>query len=148
MRRAFTLVELLVTMAVVALLVALLLPALAGVRRASKNSGCLSNLHQIAVSVQVYAAQHKNVYPGDWLTEPAEPYGFDPGEAGRVSICPSDPAHGPVSYGLISPIGDLRCLTPAAECFGTSTVAVAYDQGPWHPHYNTGYLDGHAARFH
>ena len=46
-RRAFTLVELLVVIAVVAVLAARLLPALSRVIEASRGTACLSNLRQI-----------------------------------------------------------------------------------------------------
>jgi prepilin-type processing-associated H-X9-DG protein len=61
--RAFTLVELLVTCGVVAVLVALLLPALGAAREHAKTVQCLSNLRQIGQAIEGYAISNKGVLP-------------------------------------------------------------------------------------
>lgn len=58
----FTLVELLVVIAVIAVLAALLLPALSRAKMAAWRIQCVSNLHQIAVSLNVYVEDF-NKYP-------------------------------------------------------------------------------------
>ncbi|HEV8604844.1 MAG TPA: prepilin-type N-terminal cleavage/methylation domain-containing protein [Tepidisphaeraceae bacterium] len=60
---AFTLVELLVAIAIVAVLLAILLPALARIREAAQSAACLSNMRQLAVAVHLYAADHKDRLP-------------------------------------------------------------------------------------
>ncbi|MCW5777096.1 MAG: prepilin-type N-terminal cleavage/methylation domain-containing protein [Phycisphaeraceae bacterium] len=62
-RRGFTLVELLVVIAVVALLIGLLLPALAGAREAARGAVCLSNLRQMYLACRIYADEHDGVGP-------------------------------------------------------------------------------------
>jgi prepilin-type N-terminal cleavage/methylation domain-containing protein/prepilin-type processing-associated H-X9-DG protein len=61
--RAFTLVELLVVIGIIAILVALLLPALNRAREQAKSTQCLSNLRQLAQAVYVYAAQNHGSFP-------------------------------------------------------------------------------------
>lgn len=53
--RAFTLIELLVATLIIAVLVSILIPQLAGVRKAARSTKCLSNLRQLAVSMNTYA---------------------------------------------------------------------------------------------
>ena len=56
MKKEFTLVELLVVIAVIAVLVSMLLPALARVRARTSSTNCVSNLRQIGAAMQSYAA--------------------------------------------------------------------------------------------
>lgn len=58
MRRAFTLIEVLVVLGVVALLSGLLLPALAGARGSARATQCLSNLRQLAIAWTSYAGAY------------------------------------------------------------------------------------------
>jgi prepilin-type N-terminal cleavage/methylation domain-containing protein/prepilin-type processing-associated H-X9-DG protein len=63
-RRAFTLVELLVVIGIIALLVAILLPALAGARRAANTVTCAANLRTILQAMHLYASQNNGAIPG------------------------------------------------------------------------------------
>ncbi len=61
-RRAFTIVELLVTVGVIALLLALLIPGLGRVSASGRSVECMSNLKQMATAAQAYGLEY-NAYP-------------------------------------------------------------------------------------
>jgi type II secretory pathway pseudopilin PulG len=68
-RVAFTLVELLVVIGIIAVLVSLLLPALGKARESAQTLACLSNLRQIGLGFALYAQNNDECLPpGDWNT--------------------------------------------------------------------------------
>lgn len=106
--KAFTLIELLVVISIMAILVALLLPALRSAKEASKRIACAGNLRQIAVAQLVYTNDYNGFLPlgtgGAWdnargwrLEKVLSSYvGFDwPSDnskyIGGIFICPSSP---------------------------------------------------------
>jgi prepilin-type processing-associated H-X9-DG protein len=72
-RSAFTLVELLVVVGLIALLLALLLPVTSKARAAANSTACLSNLRQMAVGWSVYLGENKGRLPEYVQSTPLTP---------------------------------------------------------------------------
>ena len=112
-RPGFTLPELAVTVAIIALLISVLLPALSGARDAALRVGCLANLRQAGVLMHTYMdertdgvlpvfAADANEFPNEtrpaiglWqlLADRAGVAGPEPGRPlFETAVCPADPA--------------------------------------------------------
>ena len=76
---SFTLVELLVVIAVIAILAALLFPALGRAKEQARITQCLSNLRQIGIGLKLYVDEHDETFPA----HANMPYA-DPPPPGRV----------------------------------------------------------------
>jgi len=99
-RQAFTLVELLVVIGIIALLISILLPALSRAREAAKRAQCLSNLHQVGLGFQMYANANNGevpigckdgLYQRTWIAYQANASGgyiFDLGFLFTSKVCP------------------------------------------------------------
>lgn len=64
-RVGFTLIELMVTIGVIALLAALLIPAVQAARGAARRTQCLNNLRQYGIALQNYLTTHISFPPGN-----------------------------------------------------------------------------------
>ncbi|OXU16013.1 prepilin-type N-terminal cleavage/methylation domain-containing protein [Sedimentisphaera salicampi] len=104
MKKAFTLIELLVVISIIALLMAVLMPALSKAREAAKKTVCSNNVRQQCIGVNMYATENNYKVPtigedyagqGNWLwdlsfwttNQIAEYAGFTDNE---VFFCPSN----------------------------------------------------------
>lgn len=67
-RRAFTLVELLVVCAIIGVLIALILPAVQSAREAARRATCASHLSQLIIGIHQYEQAHL-LYPPGTLAE-------------------------------------------------------------------------------
>ncbi|MBN2209965.1 MAG: type II secretion system protein, partial [Sedimentisphaerales bacterium] len=112
----FTLIELLVVVSIIALLVSILLPALAEARRQGKLAVDQANLHQIGVSLNIYASENNSNYPrmadGNWLFDVSysiTDFIIATGGAKEIFYCPLE--------GVKNPDDDI--FWRAAECWST-----------------------------
>ena len=62
-RGAFTLVELLVVIGIIALLISILLPAMSKARESARRTACLSNLRQFNITLRLYANTYRDYVP-------------------------------------------------------------------------------------
>lgn len=113
---AFTLIELLVVIGIIGLLIAMLLPALSRAREQSKTVKCASQLRQLGVALNSYAANYKwqlpawsgwhvaggdgtgDDEPGDGWTEQLARYFTGP--TSQVYNCPNFPEEYRINYFL------------------------------------------------
>ncbi len=65
-KRAFTLVELLVVIGIIAVLISILLPALSRARQAALATQCLSNERQVGLMCMMYANENSQYLPPTW----------------------------------------------------------------------------------
>lgn len=142
-RKAFTLVELLVVMAVIAGLAALLFPALGGARERGRRTTCLNNIRQICLAISMYRADYNEAFPTDLnlLYKGAAP------EEGYVDtlktfVCPSSGNTTPATPGD----GDYTYTKPASNNPVSTTKIVEDEADTYHKNgRNAGFADGSAA---
>src|SRR5580704_11018030 len=75
-KRAFTLIELLIVIAIIAILAAILLPILNSAKRKAAQTPCINNQKQLGLGMQMYLEDNGNTFPGI----ASRMYGYQPSD--------------------------------------------------------------------
>jgi prepilin-type N-terminal cleavage/methylation domain-containing protein len=136
--RAFTLIELLMVVAIIALLIGLLVPALSRARESGRSSVCSSNLRQLVIALDTYANDHADRYaPGapDFLTNRVRWHG-----ARASPALPFEPAGGSLS-GYLDASGAVRaCPTFAPVAARLAQLRLGFERSAGGYGYNNAYV--------
>ncbi|MCC6424229.1 MAG: type II secretion system protein [Phycisphaerales bacterium] len=115
----FTLVELLVVVGIIAILIAMLLPALNDARRQARQVVCAAQFRQIYQAILMYCQQSKDVLPGPCYTGVGIPQGFPGG------TYPDGTSTGYSIYGLAGALIGVTHIIPEGSypIFGCPSAA-------------------------
>jgi prepilin-type N-terminal cleavage/methylation domain-containing protein len=96
---AFTLVEMLVVIGIIAILMSMLMPALGRAKQKGNRIACLNDIRQLGISAQLYSGDHEGEYPrrdsftNSWIWT-LRPYY----QNAKVIVCPADSFNADHSY--------------------------------------------------
>src|SRR3954468_12138591 len=97
-RRGFTLIELLVVVGIIAVLIALLLPALQRAREHANRTVCLGNLRQLAAAMIMYNNENKGKFPAAGTAQQIDDWIY-----WEITVAPNVPVPRNPDEGLLVP---------------------------------------------
>ncbi len=104
LQKGFTLIELMIVIAIIAILAAILIPNFLHARAESQTAACEGNEKQIATALEEYAVDHSGNYPAAGTVAAA----FAAPNTIYMSTAPTDPVTN-VGYNLVTPAANAKC---------------------------------------
>jgi len=133
-RAGFTLVELLVAIAIIAMLAAMLLPSLSKAKSKGKRLACVNNLKQLSFAQQMYLADNNGRLPDNWPAKAQPALGTNLWVEGDMTV-PADATNQvPIQKGELYPYaghtGVYHCPADPSQVAGTARVR-SYSMNGW-----------------
>jgi prepilin-type N-terminal cleavage/methylation domain-containing protein/prepilin-type processing-associated H-X9-DG protein len=135
----FSLVELLVVIAVIAILAGILVPVLARARRSAQRQSCLSNVRQVGLAMRMYVDDYDGGFPIGAYLEGASPYTWNVSwhneltqylRDRNVLLCPLAPRRSGyrISYGCNARVSSWRSAALDAQVLDSSRTVYATEK--------------------
>jgi prepilin-type N-terminal cleavage/methylation domain-containing protein len=103
-KAGFTLVEIMIVVAIIGLLAAIAIPNFVKARTTSQQNACINNLRLIDSSKQQWALEQRQQSSNTPVGSDLQPY-LGRGSAGELPACPVDPANGFGTSYVVNNIG-------------------------------------------
>jgi prepilin-type N-terminal cleavage/methylation domain-containing protein len=114
LQKGFTLIELMIVIAIIAILAAILIPNFLHARAESQTAACEGNEKQIATALEEYAVDHSGTYPPSGVINAAmfTVAGVDP----YMAAAPNDPVSG-ANYNFLTPATNAKCTVATGTTY-------------------------------
>ena len=105
----FTLVEIMIVVAIIGLLATIAIPNFVHARQTSQQKACINNLRQISGAAQTWALENRKVSSDTYLLDDIKPY-LNLDSAGNIPSCPAKGTYLPGATLGDPPTGSLSAL--------------------------------------